>query len=139
MAGAFWSRGLLSTSIIIFIALSLLFYGREGWKEWKNSTWLIGLVILFLVPFLSRIWSDDHYQWWRTIQTKIPLLLLPFCVAAMMKIPKQIHRFLLAVLVLISFIATLFSYWTFFSGSYAMEDYLKAKVVPVPMSNDHVW
>jgi O-antigen ligase len=138
MAGAFWSRGLLSTSVIIFIALSIIFYGKDGWKEWKNSIWLMGLVVLFMVPFLSRIWSDDHYQWWRTMQTKIPLLLLPFCAAAMMKIPKQIHRLLLAVLVLISFIATLFSYWTFFSGNDVMDDYLKAKVVQVPMSNDHV-
>ena len=96
MAGAFWSRGLLSITLIIFIALSLLFYGREGWKEVKQSTWLTGLVVLFLIPFVSRIWGDDHYQWWRTIQTKIPLLLLPFCTAAMMKIPKQIHRLLFA-------------------------------------------
>jgi len=127
MAGAFWSRGLLSTSVIIFIALSLIFYGKEGWKEWKNSTWLIGLVVLFLVPLLSRIWSDDHYQWWRTMQTKIPLLLLPFCAAAMMKIPKQIHRLLLAVLGLISFIASLFSHWAFFSCNYFMYDYSKNK------------
>ena len=34
--------------------------------------------------------------------------------------------------------ATLLSYWTLFSGNYAMEEYLRARVVPVPMGNDHI-
>ncbi len=138
MAGLFWSRGLLSISIIIFIALSLIFYGKEGWKNVTQSLWLCGLVILFLIPAITWWWSEDHYQWSRNVQTKIPLLLFPFCTAAMMKIPRQSHRLLFAILVVFSMISTLFSYWSFFSGNYAVEEYLKAKVIPVPMGNDHV-
>ena len=138
MAGLFWSRGLLSTSMIIFIAVSLIFYGREGWQNLKGSLWLGGLVILFFIPAMTWWWSEDTYQWSRNVQTKIPLLLLPFCTAAIMKIPKQTHWLIFAVLLVFSIISTMFSYWSFFSGNYAMEEYLKAKVIPVPMSNDHV-
>ncbi len=98
----------------------------------------MGLVILFIIPAVTRIWSDDHYQWWRVIQTKIPLLLLPFCVGAMMKIPKPSHRYLFAILVVLCFVSTLLSYWFYVSGTYDVQEYLRAKTLPVPMGNDHV-
>ena len=102
-----------------------------------NKVTVIGKY-LFAIPFISRFWSDDHYQWLRTVQAKIPLLLLPFCIAAFMKISVPVHRWLLVALVIFSLVATMFSYSSFFSGNYAVEEYLKAKVLPVPMSNDHV-
>jgi hypothetical protein len=137
IAGLFWSRGLLSTSLIAFLFLSVIFYGKQGWKLLKESAWLWGLVILFIIPFISRAWSDDHYQWSRTVQTKIPLLLLPFCVAAFMKISRSTHRWLFFALV-IFLCGNNLELWSFFSGNYAVEENLKAKLLPVPMSNDHV-
>ena len=55
-----------------------------------------------------------------------------------MKIPRPTHRWLFTVLLLFSLIASLMSYWAYFTGSYDVEEYLKAKVLPVPMGNDHV-
>jgi O-antigen ligase len=138
MAGLFWSRGLLSISMICFMIVSIVSYGKEGWENFRNSGWLIGLSILFFIPLITWGWSEDHYQWWRNVQAKIPLLLLPLCTAALMKMPKQSNRFLLLVLVIFSFLSSLFSYWQFFFGNYAVDEYLKAKVMPVPMGNDHV-
>jgi O-antigen ligase len=138
MGGLFWSRGLLSISLILFIAISIFFYGWESWKNFKSSPWLIALTILFFIPLITWGWSEDSNQWWRNVQSKLPLLLLPFCTAAFMKIPKPIYRKLLLVLVVFSFMASVFSYLEFFTGNYLVDDYLKAKVMPVPMGNDHV-
>jgi hypothetical protein len=72
------------------------------------------------------------------MQTKIPLLLLPFCTAAFMKISKQTQHRLLSALIVFSLIASLLSYWSFFTANDTVENYLKAKVISVPMGNDHV-
>jgi O-antigen ligase len=138
MAGALWSRGLLSASLIIFIAISIISYGRESWQELKKSPWLWGMILLFIIPAITRFWSEDHYQWSRIMQTKIPLLLLPLCTAAIMKISKQTEHRLLAVLIFFSLIASMFSYWSFFAANDTVENYLKAKVITVPMGDDHV-
>ncbi len=138
MGGLLWSRGLLSTSIIVFIVVCIVFYGRTGWRMVKSSNWLIGMILLFIIPAITWGWSEDHYQWSRIVQTKIPLLLFPFCCAALMHIPKQVHKILFAVWVVFCLMATMYTYWSLFSGNYAADEYLKAKVLPVAMGNDHV-
>ena len=136
--GLFWSRGLLSVSLIIFILVSVIFYGRQGWHLYRRSPWLMGLSVLFLIPLITWGWSEDIFQWSRNVQTKIPFLLLPFCTAAFMKIPKPVHRKLLMVLLIFAFITTLISYWQFFAGKNVAEEYLKASVMRVAMGDDHV-
>ena len=138
--GLLWSRALLSLSMGLFI-LAALGQGsfKEKWLFFKKTPFLWLMSLLFIIPFLSVLWSQDIQQWWIVIQHKAPLLIIPFCCTALLSVDLQNSRklvYLAVITTLISMIKTI--------GRYAMNaqdisgSYLQAKVLPVDMSNDHV-
>lgn len=96
------------------------------------------MMLLFLLPLLSFFWSTDKSQWLRVVQVKIPLLLMPILIPFFRSLSRETVTKLLAILSTFVFLCSLYSYWHFFSDSSIEADYLKAKVLHVAMSNDHV-
>jgi O-antigen ligase len=139
-AGVFWSRALLSIGMGLLVLLSLLSVGiGENWKYVRRSPFLIGLVILFFIPLVTILWSEDFRWWLKVMQDKLPLLCIPFCCLALKRISedmrKKLTRFALVVVAL-SMTKSIIGY--LINHREVTEAYLKAKVMAVDMHGDHV-
>jgi O-antigen ligase len=138
--GVFWSRALLSIGMGLMIVLSLMFVNiKDNWKNIRKSTYLSGMLILFFIPLLTILWSEDLRWWLKVIQDKLPLLCIPFCCLAIQRIAadtrRNLLRFALAVLA-ISMLKSTAGYLMNYRE--VTEAYLKAKVMAVDMHGDHV-
>jgi hypothetical protein len=136
--GLLWSRALLSISFILFVVLSVVFEGKTSIKLIKESFWLKIMLALVLVYSLSGFWSEDKAQWVRTVQVKLPLLFMPFTLGILVKISKETFNKLLYVFAGMVVISTGWSYIFYFFTENIALTYLQAKVLPVPMYDDHV-
>jgi O-antigen ligase len=137
-AGLLWSRAMLSIGMMGFFGLAIIFHFKEGWEEVLRSRWLQGMILLFAIPLVTVFWSEDSSQWMRSVQVKLPLLLMPFGVPLLRAVDNKTRRLLLVVLCAFISVSSFYSYWQYFSSPGMTEAYLKAKVLPVAMSNDHV-
>ena len=134
--GLLWSRALLSLSLGIWILHALWMYGAEGLREWRESLWLKGLSLLFFLPLLSGLWSNDLQQWMGIMQIKLPLLFLPFCVPAFRALDLDVRKALLWVLVILLLVSMAQSLWWIYDAG--GRNYLSGAVMRVPMGDDHV-
>ena len=137
-AGLFWSRALLSVSTGLFLSYALFFSGQAGVKEVLGSIWLKAMVILFLIPLLSGIWSADIRTWMMIMFDKLPLLLFPFTIPAFREVNNLFKDKLLHLLIGFLLLSILYSIWIYFSIPDISSVYLKAKVLKVWMQDDHV-
>ena len=136
--GLLWSRALLSVSFILFVVLSVVFEGKRSFNLIKDSFWLRTMLALVLVYSLSGFWSEDKAQWVKTVQVKLPLLFMPFTLGVLVNISKEIYCKLLYVLASLVVISTGWSYIYYIFTENITLTYLQAKVLPVPMYDDHV-
>lgn len=138
--GLLWSRALLSISVALFIFLALLSGSlREQWTFFKNNPYLYLMSLLFLVPFLSGLWSENRDQWLKIILSKAPLLAFPLCCYVLYSMKKETTRKLVYLALVTTFISMSKTILQFFLNAREIsETYLQAKVLPVDMSNDHV-
>src|SRR5947209_7576338 len=78
VAALFVSRGALSIALVLFLVLTL---GHGAWSaQWKRFTHspvLWGMSLLFFVPFISGLWSQNLAHWADVVRIKLPLLALP--------------------------------------------------------------
>lgn len=82
--GLLWSRALLSLSMVVFIASSLLSESlSEKLSRMRSSPFHLSMALLFLIPFASGLWSEDLRYWVKVMQDKTPLLLIPFCAGSL--------------------------------------------------------
>ncbi len=134
--GLLWSRALLSLSLGIWILHAFWMYGAEGLREWRESLWLKGLSLLFFLPLLSGLWSNDLQQWMGIMQIKLPLLFLPFCVPAFRALDLDVRKALLWVLVMLLMVSMVQCLWWIYDAG--GRNYLSGAVMRVPMGDDHV-
>ncbi len=138
--GVFWSRALLSIGMGLLIILSLLSVKLvDNWHNIRRSRYLTGLVILFMIPFITILWSEDLRWWLKVMQDKLPLLCIPFCCLALQRIDDGMRRNLIRfamLVVALSMTKSTISYLLNYRE--VTEAYLKAKVMAVDMHGDHV-
>ena len=86
----FVSRAALSVCTGVFVVISLSFYNPTGqFRQFIASPLLWGLSLLFFLPLLSGLWSNDKHEWLEIVKIKIPFLLLPFAFAASFQLQKE--------------------------------------------------
>jgi O-antigen ligase len=139
-AGLLWSRALLSISMAAFILFAAYLLIRE-WSVGTRMPDLFrpSLMLLFIVPLVSGFWSDDRSEWLKAMQVKLPLLLLPIvcpALALMSPIAQKKLFYLLGLMLLISMSKSLVIYLS--NPATYGDAYLKARVLPVDMSGDHL-
>lgn len=140
LAGLFFSRAVLSVSIILFVWLSLVQKDfPQRLKGFFTLPYLPFLTLLFFIPFVSGLWSSNVEQWSDVVRIKLPLLALPLAFAGSWQFsPKQ--WWLIAIVFLLfvfgGCIWGLVDYWQ--NPSQMHEAYLKAKTIRTPLENDHV-
>ncbi len=140
LAGLFFSRFLLSASMILFILSSFQFNNPVSQvKSFFNQPILWGISLLFLLPFMSGLWSQDMDTWTSVTRIKLPLLLLPFAFASGYFIHKKNWVTLSVILILLTAGATWWSMWHYLVDMDAVHSgYLQAKTMVTPLQNDHV-
>jgi len=138
--GLLWSRAMLSIAMVVFIVSSLLSEPLSArLARMRASPFLMSMAVLFLIPFVTVLWSDDLRYWVKVMQDKTPLLLIPLCAGSMAAIPAPTRRgialFALSTLALSMGVA-LARYLS--DASAVTQAYLRAKVMRVDMGSDHI-
>lgn len=141
LTGLICSRAALSIGEVLFVVTAfstpaLIKKLREFYSDFSN--WIIQL--LFLLPFISFAWSDDTTEWTRIMEIKAPLFFLPaaFFIVKDEFSKKQLYQ--MAILI-ISFclLGSLWSFWQYLQAPSVYDQlYLKAKIFPTPMDDEHL-
>lgn len=136
----FFSRALLSVSMMVFVAFS--FFHTDMKKHLSNffsSPLLWGMSLLFFLPLLSGLWSEDKKELADILRIKLPLLFLPLAFAGPLHISKKQWEWLGYIFITLITAGTCWSMFYYLSDVAAInESYLRAKSIATPLENDHV-
>ncbi len=136
----FFSRVVLSISMITFMVVSFIHPAiKEQFRQFFISPLLWGMSLLFFIPLLSGLWSEDQQAWRETLQVKLPLLFLPLAFAAPFNFSRKQWEWLAYIFIGTISAATIWSLFHYAANPTAVnEGYLKAKSLLTPLENDHV-
>ncbi|MFI5133885.1 MAG: O-antigen ligase family protein [Chitinophagales bacterium] len=140
MASVFFSRALLSVSMIAFVLFSFLHRDfKRQLVTFFTSPLLLGMSILFLLPAVSGLWSRDEEQWMDIVRIKLPLLVMPLAFAAPFGLSKRQWRGLIVLFIAFVTAGTLWSMAYYISDIKTVhENYLRSQILITPLGNDHV-
>ena len=139
-AGLLFSRALLSAALIGFVAVSVA-HRRIGeqWRTFLSAPYCWGFSLLFLLPMLSGLWSEDRYQWLASLQVKLPLLFLPVAFSAPFQFSRRQWNLLALVFLLFVSLGVAWSIGHYLTDPEGVtQGYLRAKSLVTPLENDHV-
>jgi O-antigen ligase len=140
MASLFISRPLLSVSMIAFAVVCFIHPQiKSQLRRFFATPLLWSMSLLFLLPLISGLWSEDKAQWLDIVRIKLPLLVMPLAFAAPFAFSSKQWNALAVFFILLITAATA---WAMFHYSRDMvavnESYLRAKTLTTPLHNDHV-
>ncbi len=140
LAALFFSRAILSVSMIAFVIVSFLHTDfRRHLHDFFSSPVLWGMSLLFFLPLLSGLWSDDKEEWADIIRIKLPLVFLPLAFAAPFQLSKKQWDWLGYIFLGLVTAGTVWTMFHYLSDAAAInESYLRAKSIITPLENDHV-
>lgn len=141
IAGLFFSRAVLSTGIILLFLFTInAIRGSHAKallpKAWEQYNYL--LLLLFVIPLISGLWSNNLPEWWQRCAVKLPFALLPL-VFSFLIINKQQYMLVCAIFILLVFTGTICSFALYINNSALIEaGYFRSVLLQVWMNNDHV-
>lgn len=140
LSSLFFSRAVLSLSLILFIIFSVAHTAlKKQLHTFFHTPVLWGMSLLFFIPFISGSWSADQQQWQQIVRIKLPLVVLPFAFAAPFVISKKQGEWLSILFIGLVMAGTCWSLFHYFSDMKAVhEGYLRAKTIVTPLENDRV-
>jgi O-antigen ligase len=136
----FFSRVLLSGSMILFLALTLV-HSKIGaqLKAFINNPFLVSIALLFLIPFISGLWSSDVKEWGEIIRIKLPLLFFPMAFAGAWQLRRKEWEYISFIFLGLMTVAVGWSLWQYLSDIEGFhEAYLRSKTILTPLQDDHV-
>ncbi|HEY6954307.1 MAG TPA: O-antigen ligase family protein [Flavisolibacter sp.] len=140
LVSLFTSRFLLSVSFILFLFLTC-FHKEflEQLHSFITNPFLVGISLLFFIPFATWFWTEDKTMWVRFVRIKLPLLLFPLAFAGKWQLSPRQWRWIAYTFLAFVFVGSCWSLWQYFQNIHLFhEQYLKAKLIPTPLENDHV-
>ena len=140
MISLFFSRAGLSMSTAFFVCACLL-HTRivDQLKSFISSPVLWGMSLLFLLPLISGLWSENKDEWLQNITIKLPLLLMPLSFAYSFNFAAKQWRWLAIIFVLLVTGGTIWGmYYYLIDFRTVHEGYLHARTIVTPLENDHV-
>jgi hypothetical protein len=140
LGGLFFSRALLSSSMILFTLVSFIHTGiRDHLKNFTATPVLWSMSVLFLVPLISGAWSDDKKNWLDMMQIKLPLLFLPLAFAAPFSFSNKEWRLFAYIFIAFVLGGTIWSIAQYLNDMNLInESYLQSGTIKTPFENDHV-
>ncbi len=140
MVGFLLSRAILSIGMITVIANGFLqgdFKERVG--VFKKDYLLPGITCLFILPFISGLWSNDQSAWLEMMQDMLPLFLLPFAMTMQKGFERKHFLFFALVWISLLFAGSLWSAAHYVNNQENYEAlYRLSKTLPTPAENDHI-
>jgi len=138
--GLLFSRAILSSALIVFVATCLVHKNiLDQLKTFLSSTFLLSMSLLFLLPLISGLWSEDLSQWSQIIRIKLPLLLLPICFAGINNFKSKTWEKIAFAFLILIFSGICRSLWQYLQNWESIHaGYLKAHTIETPLGNDHV-
>src|SRR5690349_4271088 len=95
----FISRAFLSISLMLFVAAACVHKDiSKQLIRFIKTPLLVGISLLFLLPFVSGLWSSNTDQWQDTMRIKLPLLILPIAFAGNWRLSKKQWAYIAIVL-----------------------------------------
>jgi O-antigen ligase len=140
MVSLFFSRAVLSAGIISFTAISFIHSDfKKHIRHFFASPLLWGMSLLFFLPLLSGLWSDDKKEWLDILGIKLPLFVLPLAFTSPIKFSKRQWEWLAFVFIILITGATIWCMFHYVNNINTVnEGYLRAKLLVTPLQNDHV-
>lgn len=140
VVGFVCSRALLSVGTVLFITNGFVQGDlKERFSRFRSDQLSIGISCLFLLPFLSGMWSSNKEEWAALMLDKLPLLLLPFAFIQQKGMERKQLVWLKLFWIGAMFAGSLWStaaYMTEFR--YFNEAYQFSQTIPTPAANDHI-
>ncbi|MFM7671460.1 MAG: O-antigen ligase family protein [Bacteroidota bacterium] len=137
--GMFLSRALLSVSIGLFFLSASMRLGIRVWLKQAVADRLVWVgAALWVMPFISGLWSVDLQAWSDVIRIKLPLLLLPLGGVGWQWDQKRTDRlgWTLVAGVCVGVIYSLLPWMQ--DGSSVKADYLRGGTLTTLLDNDRV-
>lgn len=140
MVGFLLSRTLLSIGTFVVIVNGWLQHDfKERWAAFTANRFLVGISCLFLLPFLSGLWSSDLYTWQAAMQDKLPLLFLPFALVLQKGVERKHIVFFSIAWTGLLLAGSVWSASHYIGSKDTYEAlYRISKVLPTPAGNDHI-
>jgi O-antigen ligase len=140
MAFLFFSRTGLAFAMLAFVLVAFIDPApKQLFKKFFSTPLLWGMSLLFIVPLVSGLWSQDKDQWLTMMQTKLPLLFLPLAFASSFSFSPARWQALAVIFILLLIGGTLYSLLHYLPDIPAIdESYLRAGSLATPLENDHV-
>ena len=139
MIGLVSSKALISFGTSIIVVSSLPILVTEFKKILSPRTQIFGFLLLFIMPFISGLWSSNVSDWLASVQNKVLLPALAWSYYLAPKLDSKRFAYLNLFqfgLVLLASVYSLMSYILHIDQ--LSHDYLKAKTLTVLLSDDHV-
>lgn len=136
----FTSRALLSVSLVLFVVLTCFHKNFiNQFQRFYKTPLLVGMSLLFFMPFITWFWSDDKQMWLWFARIKMPLLFLPIAFAGDWKLSVKQWKWVGFWFIFLVFAACCWSLLDYFQNLDQIHAaYLRAKVFATPLENDHV-
>ena len=145
MASLFFSRALLSLTMMVFVLFCFFHRNiKTHIRYFFSSPLLWSMSLLFFLPLLSGLWSEDKKQWLDIIRIKLPLLFLPLAFAGFPnsyrdQFSKKQWEWIAFIFIALVTAGTIWSMFHYVTNMEAVHDeYLHAKTMITPFNNDHV-
>jgi len=140
LCSLFATRAGLSICLMLFIAATIVHKNVfQQLLSFFRSPLLLGMSLLFFIPFISGLWSSNTNEWSDVMRIKLPLLFLSIAFAGSWQLTKKQWQIIATVFLLILFISTCWSLVQYLQTMASVhQGYLKAKVFQTPLQNDHV-
>ena len=136
-AGLVSSRAIISIGMISLVLIVLLYNGfKNTFREFVRPGAQTLLLVLFLIFFVSGLWSEDKTEWLSWVRIKLPYLFLPLAFAGLKKLSPRhfavvLYGFVLAIAG--STIIVLANYALHFQE--INQSFLSGGGIPVPFSH----
>jgi O-antigen ligase len=136
----FVSRAGLSITMIAFVALTTLHRNMGAQlRRLLREPVLLGVSLLFLVPLLTGLWSDNSSEWQGAMRLKLPLLFFPLAFAGSWQLSQKQWRILAFFFLACVAMGAAWSLAMYVSDLQKNnEGFHYAKTFATPLQNDHV-
>jgi len=131
---------LLSVGFILFLFLTCFHINiLQQLVSFLRNPFLLGMSFLFLIPFISWLWTNDKEMWMHFVRIKLPLLLFPIAFAGSWQLSSKQWRWIAYCFLFLVFSGCCWSFWQYAQNAHFIhEQYLRAKLFSTPLENDHV-
>lgn len=137
MVGLVVSKAMMSMGMIGLAASAVLNVNfRQNFRHFLRHQALVALSCIFLVYFVSGLWSENTAWWIDRLRMKLPFLLLPFAVVAIPRMGRDLYLRLLYVFFVWVSLAALYSLALYALDFEALTyGYREGRVMPTPVQH----